>query len=127
MAEFTVSEGQSVPFSLTWFPASEDPPRPVDAGFAIQDTDCLLYTSLQVRLVKELTGEGRPTGEKAPTHDEPGASVSGATACGAVEALHAVAKARRTIRPVAASLFRYEMCIRDRRSLTDGANKAAQP
>ena len=39
VAEFTVSEGQSVPFSLTWFPASEDPPRPVDAGFAIQDTE----------------------------------------------------------------------------------------
>ncbi|HEV3280114.1 MAG TPA: glycoside hydrolase family 15 protein [Acidimicrobiales bacterium] len=39
VAEFTVSEGQRVPFSLTWFPASEDPPRPVDAGFAIQDTE----------------------------------------------------------------------------------------
>jgi GH15 family glucan-1,4-alpha-glucosidase len=39
VAEFTVSEGQVIPFSLTWFPASEDPPRPVDAGFAIQDTE----------------------------------------------------------------------------------------
>ena len=39
MAEFTVSEGQRVPFSLTWFPASEEPPRPVDAGYAIQDTE----------------------------------------------------------------------------------------
>jgi GH15 family glucan-1,4-alpha-glucosidase len=39
VAEFTVSEGQQVPFSLTWFPANEDPPRPVDAGFAIQDTE----------------------------------------------------------------------------------------
>jgi GH15 family glucan-1,4-alpha-glucosidase len=39
VAEFTVSEGQRVPFSLTWFPASEEPPRPVDAGYAIQDTE----------------------------------------------------------------------------------------
>jgi GH15 family glucan-1,4-alpha-glucosidase len=39
VAEFTISEGQRVPFSLTWFPASEDPPRPVDTGFAIQDTE----------------------------------------------------------------------------------------
>jgi GH15 family glucan-1,4-alpha-glucosidase len=39
VAEFTVSEGQRVPFSLIWFPASEEPPRPVDAGYAIQDTE----------------------------------------------------------------------------------------
>ncbi len=39
VAEFTVTEGQRVPFSLTWFPASEEPPRPVDACFAIQDTE----------------------------------------------------------------------------------------
>lgn len=39
VAEFTVSEGQRIPFSLTWFPANEEPPRPVDAGFAIQDTE----------------------------------------------------------------------------------------
>ena len=39
VAEFTVSEGQQIPFSLTWFPASEDPPRPVDAAYAIQDTE----------------------------------------------------------------------------------------
>ena len=39
MAEFTVTEGQRVPFSLTWFPASESPPRPVDAVYAIQDTE----------------------------------------------------------------------------------------
>ena len=32
-------KGQRVPFSLTWFPASEEPPRPVDAGYAIQDTE----------------------------------------------------------------------------------------
>jgi GH15 family glucan-1,4-alpha-glucosidase len=39
VAEFTVSEGQRIPFSLTWFPANEEPPRPVDAAFAIQDTE----------------------------------------------------------------------------------------
>jgi GH15 family glucan-1,4-alpha-glucosidase len=39
VAEFTVSEGQQVPFSLTWFPANEEPPRPVDSGYAIQDTE----------------------------------------------------------------------------------------
>ena len=39
VAEFTVSEGQRIPFSLSWYPASEEPPRPVDAGYAIQDTE----------------------------------------------------------------------------------------
>ena len=39
VAEFTVWEGQQIPFSLTWFPANEDPPRPVDAAYAIQDTE----------------------------------------------------------------------------------------
>ena len=39
VAEFTVWEGQRIPFSLTWFPANEEPPRPVDAAFAIQDTE----------------------------------------------------------------------------------------
>ncbi len=39
VAEFTVSEGQSVPFSLAWFPSSEEPPRPVDARYALEDTE----------------------------------------------------------------------------------------
>ena len=39
VAEFTVSEGQRIPFSLTWFPANEEPPRPVDATYAIQNTE----------------------------------------------------------------------------------------
>ena len=38
-AEFTVSEGQTVPFSLSWYPATETPPRPVDALYAISDTE----------------------------------------------------------------------------------------
>jgi len=39
VAEFEVVEGQRVPFSLTWFPAHEEPPRPVDAVYAIEDTE----------------------------------------------------------------------------------------
>ena len=39
VAEFTVTEGQQIPFSLTWYPANEVPPRPVDAAYAIQDTE----------------------------------------------------------------------------------------
>ena len=38
VAEFTVSEGQTVPFSLAWYPANESPPRPIDAVYAIEDT-----------------------------------------------------------------------------------------
>jgi GH15 family glucan-1,4-alpha-glucosidase len=39
VARFTVTEGQQVPFSLSWFPASDEPPRPVDAVYAITDTE----------------------------------------------------------------------------------------
>ncbi len=39
VSQFTVSEGQQIPFSLTWFPGNEEPPRPVDAAYAIQDTE----------------------------------------------------------------------------------------
>src|SRR5665213_206147 len=39
VAEFTVSEGQTVPFSLSWYPATDAPPRPVDAAYAIADTE----------------------------------------------------------------------------------------
>jgi GH15 family glucan-1,4-alpha-glucosidase len=39
VSRFTVSEGQQVPFSLAWFAASEEPPRPVDAVYAIEDTE----------------------------------------------------------------------------------------
>ncbi|HEX3459536.1 MAG TPA: glycoside hydrolase family 15 protein [Acidimicrobiales bacterium] len=39
VARFTVSEGQSVPFSLAWFAACEEPPRPIDAVYAIEDTE----------------------------------------------------------------------------------------
>ena len=39
VAEFTVVAGQTTPFVLTWFPSNEDPPRPVDARYAIEDTE----------------------------------------------------------------------------------------
>ncbi|MGO9029331.1 MAG: glycoside hydrolase family 15 protein [Acidimicrobiales bacterium] len=39
VARFTVTEGQQIPFSLSWFPASDEPPRPVDAVYAIEDTE----------------------------------------------------------------------------------------
>jgi GH15 family glucan-1,4-alpha-glucosidase len=37
-AQFVVKEGDEVPFVLTWFPSHEEAPRPVDAHFAIEDT-----------------------------------------------------------------------------------------
>ncbi len=39
IAEFSVSEGQRRQFSLSWFPANEDPPRPIDANYAVRDTE----------------------------------------------------------------------------------------
>jgi GH15 family glucan-1,4-alpha-glucosidase len=38
-AEFTVREGDRVPFVLTWFPSHEERPRPVDAEQALVDTE----------------------------------------------------------------------------------------
>ena len=37
-AEFSVSEGDHVPFVLTWYPSNEPPPKPVDPGAALSDT-----------------------------------------------------------------------------------------
>ncbi len=39
MADFTVEKGQQYPFILTWFPSHEEPPRPIDPAFAIDNTD----------------------------------------------------------------------------------------
>ncbi len=39
VAEFTVSEGQHVPFVMSCFPSHEGPPRPTDARYAIEDTE----------------------------------------------------------------------------------------
>jgi GH15 family glucan-1,4-alpha-glucosidase len=38
-ADFTVHKGQRVPFVLTWFPSSEQPPEPVDAEEALASTE----------------------------------------------------------------------------------------
>jgi GH15 family glucan-1,4-alpha-glucosidase len=39
VAEFTVAAGEHLPFVLTWYPSHESPPRPVDARYAIYDTE----------------------------------------------------------------------------------------
>ena len=39
VAEFTVAEGEHIPFVLTWYPSHQAPPRPVDARYAIHDTE----------------------------------------------------------------------------------------
>ena len=39
ISEFVVEEGDRVPFVLTWFPSHEDPPEPVDAERALDDTE----------------------------------------------------------------------------------------
>jgi GH15 family glucan-1,4-alpha-glucosidase len=38
ISDFTVREGERVPFVLTWYPSNEDPPEPVDADSALEDT-----------------------------------------------------------------------------------------
>ncbi len=38
VAEFTVSATEHIPFVLTWYPSHQVPPRPVDAGYAVHDT-----------------------------------------------------------------------------------------
>jgi GH15 family glucan-1,4-alpha-glucosidase len=38
VAEFTVSKGDRVPFTLTWYPSNEDQPDAIDAEAALRDT-----------------------------------------------------------------------------------------
>jgi GH15 family glucan-1,4-alpha-glucosidase len=38
VARFTVSKGDRVPFTLTWYPSNEDPPDAIDAEAALGDT-----------------------------------------------------------------------------------------
>jgi GH15 family glucan-1,4-alpha-glucosidase len=38
VANFTVSEGQRVPFVLAWYPSHLSPPRPVDGHYGVEDT-----------------------------------------------------------------------------------------
>ena len=56
IAEFTVSEGQRRQFSLSWFPANEEPPRPIDATYAVRDTE-LWWTDWSAQCT--YTGEHR--------------------------------------------------------------------
>lgn len=39
VAEFDVSEGQRVPFDLTWYPSHAPEPSEIDAGAALEDTE----------------------------------------------------------------------------------------
>jgi GH15 family glucan-1,4-alpha-glucosidase len=39
ISEFWVDEGERVPFVLTWFPSQADPPEPVDAEQALEETE----------------------------------------------------------------------------------------
>jgi GH15 family glucan-1,4-alpha-glucosidase len=38
IGEFTVHEGERVPFMLTWYPSNEDPPKRIDPEQALRDT-----------------------------------------------------------------------------------------
>ena len=39
VAEFTVKQGERIPFVLTWFASHEDPPRKIDPEHALRDTE----------------------------------------------------------------------------------------
>jgi GH15 family glucan-1,4-alpha-glucosidase len=39
VAEFTVKQGERIPFVLTWFASHEEPPKPVTADHALRDTE----------------------------------------------------------------------------------------
>jgi GH15 family glucan-1,4-alpha-glucosidase len=39
VAEFTIREGERIPFVLTWYPSNEHPPRSIHAEHALQETD----------------------------------------------------------------------------------------
>jgi GH15 family glucan-1,4-alpha-glucosidase len=39
VAEFTVAKGDRIPFVLTWFASHTDPPRKIDPGHALHDTE----------------------------------------------------------------------------------------
>jgi len=39
VSEFTIAEGQELPFLLTWFPSHEPPPRPTDPWYAVGSTE----------------------------------------------------------------------------------------
>ena len=39
VSEFTIDEGQRVPFALTWYPSHEDPPERIDPEVALAETE----------------------------------------------------------------------------------------
>ena len=39
IGEFTVRKGERIPFTLTWYPSNERPPRAIDAEHALSETD----------------------------------------------------------------------------------------
>src|SRR4030088_2009879 len=39
ISEFTIEEGERVPFVLTWYPSHEDPPERIDPDVALADTE----------------------------------------------------------------------------------------
>jgi GH15 family glucan-1,4-alpha-glucosidase len=39
VAEFTVAEGEQVPFTLMWYPSHEDEPAPIDAAKTVRQTE----------------------------------------------------------------------------------------
>src|SRR4051812_22281768 len=39
VADFTVKEGEALPFVLTWFESHKTPPRPIHADHALRDTE----------------------------------------------------------------------------------------
>jgi GH15 family glucan-1,4-alpha-glucosidase len=40
VADFTLTQGESESFGLTWFPSHEESPRPANVAYAIEDTEC---------------------------------------------------------------------------------------
>jgi len=38
ISEFTIEEGERVPFALTWYPSHEDPPQRIDPEVALSET-----------------------------------------------------------------------------------------
>ena len=42
IGEFTVRKGDRIPFTLTWYPSNERPPRAIDAEHALDETRDLL-------------------------------------------------------------------------------------
>ena len=59
VAEFTVKEGQKVPFTLAWHPSTEPPPPGLDAEAAIRDAEALV-ARLVGPLPRTSTATARP-------------------------------------------------------------------